>query len=77
MALPDALLARLFETVQDHHLSGDFAMLGRQRWIGSRLGKSAGLFKKTLEKRLPGVSEEELQNPDDQYAERFIEKLGF
>jgi len=77
MALPDTLLIRLIETVQDFELSGDFAMLGGQRWLGSRRGKSAKRFRQTIEKRLPGLTEAELHNPDNEYSERFFEKLGF
>ena len=77
MALPDTLLARLIETVHEHQLSGDFIMLGRQRWVGTRKGKSAKLLKETLETYLPGLSEENLQNPDDIYTETFFKALGF
>ncbi|OUS08357.1 hypothetical protein A9Q96_02555 [Rhodobacterales bacterium 52_120_T64] len=77
MAIPDTLAARLIETVKDNELSGKFAMLGRQRWVGKRRKRSAALFEAVLEKYLPGVTEKELANPDNQYSETFFEKLGF
>lgn len=77
MALPDTLLARLIEAVHEHRLDGDFIMLGRQRWVGSRKGKSAKLLKTTIESYMPGLSEKELKNPDDIYSETFFRKLGF
>jgi len=77
MALPDTLAARLIETVKQNDLSGKFAMLGRQRWIGKRRKRSATLFESVLEQYLPGVSEPDLVNPDDGYSETFFEKLGF
>ena len=77
MALPDTLAARLIETVKENALSGRFAMLGRQRWIGPRRKRSERLLNETLEKYLPGVGAEDLANPDDQYAETFFRKLGF
>lgn len=77
MAIPDTLAARLIETVKENDLSGAFVMLGRQRWVGKRRKRSAALLQQTLEKYLPGVSDEDLANPDDEYSERFFEKLGF
>lgn len=77
MAIPDTLATRLIETVKDHNLSGDFVMLGRQRWVGKRRKRSAILFEETLEKYLPGVSEEDLKNPDNEYSETFFKLLGF
>lgn len=77
MALPDILLTRLIETVQDHGLSGEMAMLGRQRFIGSRRGPAAKLFRKVLEERLPGVTEDDLRNPEDEFSETFFRRLGF
>ena len=77
MALPDTLLARLIETVHEHRLNGDFIMLGRQRWVGTRKGKSAKLLKDTIATFMPGISEEQLKNPDDIYSETFFKKLGF
>lgn len=77
MALPDTLLARLIESVHEHQLEGDFVMLGRQRWVGARRGKSAKLLKETIETHLPGLREEDLKNPDDSYSEAFFEQLGF
>ncbi len=77
MALPDTLLARLIEVTKEHNLGGKFVMLGRQRWVGTRKGQSAKLFAATLEKYLPGVTEEDLKNPDNVYTERFFEALGY
>ncbi|MDJ0828106.1 MAG: methyltransferase [Rhodobacter sp.] len=77
MALPDTLIARLIETVHTHKLSGNFLMLGRQRWMGSRKGVAAQLLQETLEKYLPGIDEEELKNEEDGYSERFFQSLGF
>jgi SAM-dependent methyltransferase len=77
MAIPDTLAARLIETVKENDLSGKFVMLGRQRWVGKRRKRSAALFEQTLEKYMPDVSEDDLTNPDNEYAETFFEKLGF
>lgn len=77
MALPDILLVRLIEAVQDHGLSGELAMLGRQRFVGSRRGRSAELLRETLAERLPGLAESDLRNRDDEYSETFFAKLGF
>lgn len=77
MALPDTLALRLIETVKDFDLSGDIVMLGRQRWVGSRRGRSAEEFAKVLEERLPGTSEADLRNKDDEYSEQFFRSLGF
>jgi SAM-dependent methyltransferase len=77
LAIPDTLAARLIETVKDNDLSGAFVMLGRQRWVGKRRKRSAKLFEETLAKYLPDVAEESLANPDDKFAERFFETLGF
>lgn len=77
MAIPDTLAARLIETVKDNNLGGKFAMLGRQRWVGKRRKRSAALFEAVLAKHLPGITEENLTNPDNQYSETFFEKLGF
>lgn len=77
MAIPDTLAARLIEVTKDHELGGAFVMLGRQRFVGSRRGKAAKYFEKTLQTYLPGVSEEDLVHPEHQYAERFFEKIGY
>lgn len=77
MALPDTLIVRLIETVHAHGLSGNFLMLGRQRWVGTRKGRSKRLLKKTLEDYMPEVTEEQLQNPEDEYSETFFQRLGF
>ncbi|WP_339107544.1 methyltransferase domain-containing protein [Thioclava sp. GXIMD4216] len=77
MALPDTLCARLIETVKTHRLSGNFVMLGRQRWIGSRKGASAQLLTDTIARYLPGLSEADLKDPQSIYSEHFIRKLGF
>lgn len=77
MALSDTLLTRLIQVVKKNDLQGDFLMLGRQRWVGTRKGQAAELFKETLEEHFPGVEEDDLHNPDDIYSERFFEKLGF
>ncbi|WP_439524119.1 class I SAM-dependent methyltransferase [Marivita sp.] len=77
MAIPDTLAARLIETVKQNDLSGAFAMLGRQRWVGKRRKRSAALFEKTLGTYLPDVAEEDLVNPNDSYSETFFETLGF
>lgn len=77
MALPDTLAARLIETVKENGLSGSIAMLGRQRWIGKRRKRSAALLENVLAKYLPGVSESELANPNNQFSEIFFKKIGF
>jgi SAM-dependent methyltransferase len=77
MAIPDTLAARLIETVKENDLSGRIAMLGRQRWVGKRRKRSAKLLEDVLEKYLPGVTDADLANPDDAYAETFFRKIGF
>lgn len=77
MAIPDTLAARLIETIKDNDLHGAFLMLGRQRWIGKRRKRSADLFDETLAKYLPGLTENDLKNEDNDYAETFFLKLGF
>ena len=77
MAIPDTLAARLIETVKENDLGGSFVMLGRQRWVGKRRKRSAALFEEVLAKHLPDVDEADLANEDNEYAERFFEKLGF
>lgn len=77
MAIPDTLAAHLIETTKTNALGGAFLMLGRQRWIGSRRGKSAKLLQETIETYLPGMTEVDLQNPDNHFAERFFEALGY
>lgn len=77
MALPDTLIARLIETTKAHDLSGSFLMLGRQRWIGTRKGVAAKLLADTMAKHLPGLTEDQLKNPNDQYAENFFKLLGY
>jgi len=77
MAIPDTLAVRLIEIVKNNNLSGNFLMLGRQRWIGKRRKRSAILFEEALEKYLPGISEDDLKNPDNEYSETFFKKLGF
>jgi SAM-dependent methyltransferase len=77
MAIPDTLAARLIQTVAENNLSGSFAMLGRQRWVGKRRGRSAALLDHALETHLPGVAVEDLANPDNHFAETFFHALGF
>lgn len=77
MSLPDTLVARLIETVQTHGLRGNFLMLGRQTWVGSRKGVAAQLLKETIEQRLPGKTEDDLRNKDDAYSETLFRVLGF
>lgn len=77
MALPDTLAARLIQTVKAHDLSGSFAMLGRQRWIGGRKHQGLELFQRVLAEHLPGLTEKDLVNPTDQYSETFFRRLGF
>ncbi len=77
MALSDTLLARLIETVKENDLGGRFLMLGRQRWKGSRKGRSAQLLADTMEKYLPGLTEGDLNPPGTEFTEPFFERLGF
>lgn len=77
MAIPDTLAARLIETVCGNSLSGQFLMLGRQRWIGSRRGASAALLQRTIERYLPDLTESDLTEEDSIYADAFFRKLGF
>lgn len=77
MAIPDTLAARLIETVREHELTGDFLMLGRQRWIGARKGNSARFLATMIERHLPGKTEADLVDPETGYSERFFEALGF
>lgn len=77
MAIPDILATRLIEIVKENDLSGRIAMLGRQRWVGTRRGASAELFAKAIKTHLPGLEESDLVNPDNEYSETFFEKLGF
>ncbi|MDN5786452.1 class I SAM-dependent methyltransferase [Pseudorhodobacter sp.] len=77
MALPDVLVAHLIDTIKSNDLSGRFAMLGRQRWIGTRKGASARLLADTMAKYLPGVTEDALHNADDAYSEALFKVLGF
>lgn len=77
MAIPDTLAVRLIETVKENDLQGAFVMLGRQRWIGKRRKRSADLFDETMARYLPGLTEDDLKNVGDDYAETFFLKLGF
>ncbi|WP_415184915.1 methyltransferase domain-containing protein [Phaeovulum sp.] len=77
MAIPDTLAARLIETTKAHDLGGAFLMLGRQRFVGTRRGKAANLFRNVREKHLPGISEDTLRNPGNEYAENFFAALGY
>ncbi|WP_299425006.1 methyltransferase domain-containing protein [uncultured Shimia sp.] len=77
MAIPDTLAMRIMNVVCDNDLGGDFLMLGRQRWMGSRRKRSAAMFAATLEERFPDLSEEDLTNPNDEYSETFFHKIGF
>ncbi|MBO9407705.1 methyltransferase domain-containing protein [Shimia sp. R9_1] len=77
MAIPDTLAVRLMNVVGDHELGGDFLMLGRQRWVGSRRKRSARLFQDTIKARFPDLSEEDFASPDNKYSETFFERLGF
>ena len=77
MAIPDTLAARLIETTKENALGGRFLMLGRQRWVGARKGKAAALLKETIDRYLPGLSEEDLRNADDHFADTFFRKLGY
>ncbi|QCO56057.1 class I SAM-dependent methyltransferase [Pseudorhodobacter turbinis] len=77
MAIPDVLGILLMQAVKEHQLGGAFLMLGRQRFVGSRRGRSAEAFAATIQKYLPGTTEADLHNPDNQYSETFISRLGF
>ena len=77
MAIPDTLAARLIETVKGNNLDGDFLMLGRQRWVGRRRGRSEMLFDDALAKYLPGTTDADIKNRDDIYCEAFFDLLGF
>ncbi len=77
MSLPDTLIARLIQTVRANDLSGAFVMLGRQEWVGARRSTSAELMHKVMEEHLPGLTEDDLKNPDDSYSETFFRRLGF
>lgn len=77
MALPDILAARLIQTVKTHDLGGRMVMLGRQRFVGRRRKRSAQIFDETLATHLPGLSEDDLRNPDDGYSETFFRAIGF
>lgn len=77
MAIPDTLAARLIEVVNAHNISGDFAMLGRQRWRGKRKLAAADLLDATLEKYYPNIIADDLANSNDEYAENFFKTLGF
>lgn len=77
MTLPDTLLARLIQTIKGNALSGDFLMLGRQSWVGTRKGRAAELFAEVMAEYLPDYTEKDLQNPNDVYCEKFFEILGF
>lgn len=77
MAIPDVLGSLLVQTVKDHALGGAVLMLGRQGFVGSRKGRSAEQFAATIAKYLPGLTEDDLRNPEDQYSERFFQSLGF
>jgi SAM-dependent methyltransferase len=77
MAIPDVLGAMLISTIKEHELGGAFLMLGRQRFVGTRKGRSAEAFAAKIAQYLPGLREADLRNSDDNYSERFFEKLGF
>lgn len=77
MAIPDTLAARLIETTKENALGGAFLMLGRQRWTGTRKGKAAELLKTTMNKYLPGLTEDDLANPDNHFSETFFAALGY
>jgi SAM-dependent methyltransferase len=77
MSIPDTLAARLIEATKEHELGGKFLMLGRQRFVGTRKGKAAQLLADVLKAHMPNVTEDELRNPDDEYAETFFQKLGY
>ncbi|MCP4825376.1 MAG: methyltransferase domain-containing protein [Shimia sp.] len=77
MAIPDTLAVRLINVVKDNSLGGDFLMLGRQRWIGSRRKRSAALLEATIKERFPDLTEGDFVHPANPYSERFFERLGF
>lgn len=77
MAIPDTLAARLIEATKEHKLGGKFLMLGRQRFGGTRNGKGAELFADVLKTHMPGITESDLRNPDNEYSETFFRKLGY
>ena len=52
-------------------------MLGRQRWIGTRKVISGRFLRQTLKDHMPGITEDDLVNPDNPYSETFFTKLGF
>lgn len=77
MSIPDVLGTLLIKTVKGHDLGGAFLMLGRQGYIGSRRGLSAKDFEAAIATHLPGLTEDDLRNPDNSYSETFFSKLGF
>jgi SAM-dependent methyltransferase len=77
MGLADILAARLTETVKKNDLKGACLMLGRQRWGGRRTNASAEVFDEVFAEYMPGVAQDELKNPNDQYSETFFRLLGF
>lgn len=77
MSIPDTLGTLLIETVKGHQLGGAFLMLGRQGFVGSRRGQSAKDFERAINTHLPGLTEDDLRNPDNAYSETFFAKLGF
>lgn len=77
MAIPDTLAAHLIKATKINALGGAFLMLGRQRWIGTRKGKAAKLLQATIEEHLPGLTEADLQNPDNHFSETFFRSLGY
>ncbi|PSL17848.1 class I SAM-dependent methyltransferase [Shimia abyssi] len=77
MAISDTLAVRIMDVVKEHELSGNFVMLGRQRWIGKRRKRSSALFDETLAEYYPGLTEADLKNAEDIYSETFFEKIGF
>ncbi len=77
MAIPDILATRLIELTKQQNLSGHFLMLGRQDFIGTRRSVSAQMFQEALTEYLPGVTEDDLKNPDDVYADSFFRHLGY
>ena len=77
MAIPDTLATRLIEATKEHKLGGKFLMLGRQRFVGTRKGKAAELFAEVLKSHMPGITESDLRNPNNEYSETFFQKLGY
>ncbi|MEJ6403540.1 class I SAM-dependent methyltransferase [Yoonia sp. 2307UL14-13] len=77
MGIPDTLATRLIELTKQQNLSGHMLMLGRQVFHGTRRGASAKMFAQAIKDHLPGMTEDDLRNPNDQYAETFFRKLGF